>query len=147
MCIRDRNRQWKWGDVEREAFNEIKTKFSHMIKMCIRDRPIPHTVSNNNTEFNRPRPYYNNNGNKFNFRNDLQQPGDWSCSSCRKKNRANMQHCYQCKTPRNEPRSNNPKQFTNRGAPSTRGTQHHNQGPTRGHQVPTTSNSRPQPEN
>ena len=32
-AVLQKNRQWKWGDVEREAFEEIKTKFSNMIMM------------------------------------------------------------------------------------------------------------------
>ena len=40
MCIRDRdsavlqkNKQWRWGENEREAFCEIKSKFANMILM------------------------------------------------------------------------------------------------------------------
>ena len=40
MCIRDRlsavlqkNKQWRWGENEREAFSEIKNKFADMILM------------------------------------------------------------------------------------------------------------------
>ena len=79
-------------------------------------QPNTSNHNNNNNEFNRPRPYYNHTGNKYHVRNDLQTPGGWSCSSCRKENCANMQHCYYCKTPR----SNQTKQFVpaNRGAPS-----------------------------
>ena len=32
-AVLQKNKQWKWGDTERNAFNEIKRKFSHMIMM------------------------------------------------------------------------------------------------------------------
>ena len=95
---------------EIETLNELERVLDILQSINDREmgrRPIQPNMSNHNHEFNRPRPYYNNNGNKYNFRNDLQQPGGWSCSSCRKENGANMQHCYYCKTPR----SNNSKQF------------------------------------
>ena len=32
-AVLQKNRQWKWGDTERGAFEEIKRKFSKMIMM------------------------------------------------------------------------------------------------------------------
>ena len=32
-AVLQRNKQWKWGETERDAFEEIKRKFSNMIMM------------------------------------------------------------------------------------------------------------------
>ena len=71
---------------EIETLNELERVLDILQSIHDREmgrRPIPHTINNNNTEFNRQRNYNNGNNNHNMYLTDLQQPGEWSCSRCR----------------------------------------------------------------
>ena len=127
---------------EIEDMNELERILD--ILQSIRDREGGRRIQQNNNhhhvEHNQNK---NNNYRGYNnnvHRDNVNKPGEWSCSRCKWGNFASRQRCYKCNLPREEQRRRNEtRQY--------RGTNNYHQGPPRDHQIPTTSNHRQQPEN